>query len=54
MLRLCFVKYDINILEIKKPRTLKTSEECNSYCVHSVHTHYTGPLIYDEINSGYQ
>ena len=51
---MCFVKYDINNVEIKKPRTLKTSEECNSYSVHSVLTHYTGPFIYDEINKGYQ
>ena len=30
---MCFVKYDINNVEIIKPRTLKTSEEFNSYSV---------------------
>ena len=33
---MCLVKYDINNVEIKKQRMLKTYEECNSYNVHSV------------------
>ena len=44
---MCLVKYDINNVEIKKPRTLKTSEACNPYSVHSVGTQNTGPLLYD-------
>ena len=51
---MCLVTYDINNVEIKNPQILKTSDECNSYSVQSVHTHNTGPLFNDYINSGYQ
>ena len=51
---MCLGKYDINNVEIKKPRTLKTYEEFNSYSEHSVRTHTTGPLFYGHSNSGYQ
>ena len=44
---MCLVKYDINNVEIKKQLILKTSEECNSYSIHSVRTHNTGPLFND-------
>ena len=42
---MCLVKYDMNNVEIKKPRMLKPSEEFNTYSVHSVRTHNTGILI---------
>ena len=31
---MCLVKYDSSTVEIKKPRTLETSEECNSTLEH--------------------
>ena len=42
---MCLVKYDISAVEIKKPRTLETYEEYNSYSVHSMSIHNTGTLF---------
>ena len=47
---MCLVKYDISTVKIKKPRSLETSEECNTYSIHSMRTHNTGPLFYDQSN----
>ena len=48
------IVFDISTVEIKKPRTLETSEVCNSYNVHRRRTHNTVTLFYDQSNSGYQ